>query len=146
MVAGGKCVLDACRRVRVSRATFYRWRDSRPDVAVMYQQACRSRLVAVERELQEVKEHMAGIRATVPDERPRGGLTCKAYLRAVTDYCVPVEVLPGLEMRVSRRAYRRQRCKMWQELRWLRAWLDELRLERARLLGRLNRCPAGWCQ
>ena len=38
MVAGGKSVLDACRRVRVSRATFYRWAARRPDVADMYQE------------------------------------------------------------------------------------------------------------
>lgn len=142
MVAGGKCVLDACRRVRVSRATFYRWRDSRPDVAAMYQQACRARLATVENELAVVRDEMARVRATVSAVRPREGVSVRAYIRALGDMRVPAHVLNNMHPRMSRRTYQKKRRKMWQNMELLREWLDELRLERARLLGRLERCGA----
>lgn len=140
MVAGGKSVLDACRRVRVNRATFYRWMHARPVVAKMYQEACRSRLDAVEDELELVREEMQRMRATVPAERPRGGVYFGVMLRAIRNPRTPAHVLEALHPRTSRRSYQRQRRKMWQDMEWLRAWLDELRLERARLRGRLERC------
>lgn len=142
MVAGGKSVLDACRRVRVSRATFYRWAARRPDVADMYQEACRARLDAVENELAEVREEIARVRATVPAVRPREGVSVRAYIRALGDMRVPAHVLNNMHPRMSRRAYQKKRREMWQNMEWLREWLDELRLERARLLGRLERCGA----
>lgn len=142
MVAGGKCVLDACRRLRVSRATFYRWRDSRPDVAAMYQQACRARLATVENELESVRREIARIRATVPDERPRGGVYFGEFIRAIRNPLTPAVILERMHPRTSRRDYRRMRHKMWREVRWMYEWQDVLKLERARLLGRVARCPA----
>lgn len=142
MVAGGKSVLDACRRVRVSRATFYRWVAGRPDVAEMYREACRARLDAVENELVKVRDEIARVRATVPAVRPREGVSVRAYIGALGDMRVPAHVLNNMHPRMSRRAYQKKRREMWQNMEWLREWLDELRLERARLLGRLERCGA----
>ena len=142
MVAGGKSVLGACRRVRVSRATFYRWRDSRPAVAAMYQQSCRARLATVKKELEGVSGEIVRIRATVPDERPRGGVYFGEFIRAIRNPFTPAAILERMHPRTSRRVYRRMRHKMWQEVRWLYEWQDELKLERARLLGRVARCPA----
>ena len=142
MVAGGKSVLDACRRVRVNRATFYRWMHARPDVARMYQEACRARLDAVENELGVVNEEMQRMRATVPAERPRGGVYLGVMLRAIRNPHTPARVLESLHPRTSRRHYQRQRREMWRGIEWMREWRDELRLERARLLGRLARCGA----
>lgn len=139
MVACGKSVLDACRRVRVSRATFYRWAAGRPDVAELYQKACRARLDAVENELSLVEDEISRLRATVPAVRPRGGVTFRQMLRAIIDESVPVHVWDSMRPRMSRRVYQRKRREMWQDTEFLRDWKDELRLERARLLGRLER-------
>ena len=142
MVAGGKSVLDACRRVRVNCATFYRWMHARPVVAKMYQEACKARLDAVENELVKVRDEIARVRATVPAVRPREGVSVRVYIRPLGDMRVPAHVLNNIHPRMSRRAYQKKRRKMWQNMEWLREWLDELRLERARLLGRLERCGA----
>lgn len=139
MVAGGKSVLDACRRVRVNRATFYRWMHARPVVAKMYQEACKARLDAVENELVKVRDEIARVRATVPAVRPREGVTFRQMLRAIIDESVPVHVWDSMRPRMSRRVYQRKRREMWQDTEFLRDWKDELRLERARLLGRLER-------
>lgn len=45
MVANGRSMLYACKRVRVNRATFYRWMNARLAVAGMYQDACRQGLM-----------------------------------------------------------------------------------------------------
>ena len=142
MVAGGKSVLDACRRVRVSRATFYRWAARRPDVADMYQEACRARLDAVENELAEVREEIARVRAAVPAVRPRDGVSWGVIRKAFLNPFTPAAVLEHMHPRMSRRAYQKKRREMWQNTEFLRDWKDELRLERARLLGRLERCGA----
>ena len=142
MVAGGESVLDACKRVRVNRATFYRWMNARPAVADMYHGACKARLEVVEDELVEVRNEIARVRATVPAVRPREGVSVRSYIRALGDMRVPAHVLNNMHPRMSRRAYQKKRREMWQNMEWLREWLDELRLERARLLGRLERCGA----
>lgn len=142
MVADGRSVLDACKRVRVNRATFYRWAARRPEVAEMYQEACQARLDAVENELAVVRDEMARVRATVPAVRPREGVSVRAYIRALGDMRVPAHVLNNMHPRMSRRAYQKKRREMWQNMELLREWLYELRLERARLLGRLERCGA----
>lgn len=133
-------MLDACRWVRVSRATFYRWAAGRPDVAEMYREACRARLDAVENELAVVRDEMARVRATVPAVRPRDGVSWGVIRKAFLNPFTPASVLEHMHPRMSRRAYQKKRRKMWQDMEWLRERLDELRLERARLLGRLERC------
>lgn len=138
-VAAGESVLAGCRRARVSRATFYRWAGCMPAVAAMYEEACRARLEVVEVELAGVRGEIEEIKATVPDVRPRGGVPFGAWLRAVVNPFTTLEELRGLQVRMSRREFRNKR----QRLRWklfvplMR--LDALRLERARLLGRLGR-------
>lgn len=139
MVAGGKSVLDACRRVRVSRATFYRWAAGRPDVAELYQKACRARLDAVENELALVEDEISRLRATVPAVRPRVGVSFSVMIKAIRNPDTPAHVLESLRPRMSRRVYQKKRREMWQNTEFLRDWKDELRLERARLLGRLER-------
>ena len=144
-VAAGGSVLAGCRRAGVSRATFYRWADLRPAVAAIYQQACRERLAVVDSNLAMVRDEIAEIRATVPDERPRGGVTFRQMIRAIVDETVPVHVLEKMRTRTSRRTYRRKRSEMWQSLAGWFEWRDSLRLERARLRGRLDRCRKYGC-
>lgn len=138
MVAGGKSVLDACRRVRVSRATFYRWAAGRPDVAELYQKACRARLDAVENELSLVEDEITRLRATVPDERPRDGVYFGEFIRAIRNPFTPAAILERMHPRMSRRAYRRKRQRMRGLLVLPRLRWEALRLERARLLRRLK--------
>lgn len=140
MVANGRSVLYACKRVRVNRATFYRWMNARPAVAGMYQDACRARLDAVIDQLAWVQQEIDRIRATVPAERPRGGVSFGELLRAIRNPYTPAHVLDNMHPRTSRRCYQRQRRKVWNDTEHLRLWRDELRLEYARLLGRLERC------
>lgn len=140
IVAGGKSVLSACRRVKVNRATFYRWMNARPAVAMMYQAACRARLDTVIDQLAWVQQEIARMRATVPAERPRDGVYFGELLRAIRNLNTPSHVLENMHSRTSRRCYQRQRREMWQNTEYLREWRDELRLEYARLLGRLERC------
>lgn len=142
MVADGGSVLDACKRARVNCATFYRWMNARPAVADMYQDACRARLNTVIDQLAWVQQEIDRMRATVPAERPRGGVYFGEWLRAIRNPYTPAHVLRNMHTRTSRRCYQRQRRKMWQNTEHLREWRDELRLEYARLLGRLNRCGA----
>lgn len=137
-VAVGESVVAGCRRARVSRATFYRWAGVRPDVADLYQRACRARLASVESELRTVREEIAEIQATVPDERPRGGVPFRVWLRAVSDLDNPGSVWRNIRPRMSRRAYRRKRQRMRGLLVLPRLRWEALRLERARLLRRLK--------
>ena len=145
MVAGGESVLDACKRVRVNRATFYRWMNACPAVAEMYREACKARLEAVENELVGVRKEIAVIRATVPDVRPKGGVCCGEFLRMVRNPYTTDAMLQGVTLKVSRRSYRRQRMRMRGKIVVPLIRLDMLRLERARLRGRLLRsvekCP-----
>jgi hypothetical protein len=140
MVAGGKSVLDACKRVRVNRATFYRWMNYRPAVAEMYHDACKARLEVVEDELATVSREIDEIRATVPAVRPKDGVCCGTFLRMIRNPYTTVAMLQGVKMKVSRRNYRRQRQRMRGKLVVPLIRLDMLRLERARLRGRLQRC------
>ena len=142
MVADGRSVLDACKRVRVNRATFYRWMNARPAVAEMYQDACRARLDTVVDQLAWVQQEIDRMRATVPAERPRGGVTFGVFIKAIRNPFTPAAVGEKLYLRTSRRCYQRRRREMWQNMEFLRERKDELRLEYARLLGRLNRCGA----
>lgn len=139
MVAGGESVLDACKRVRVNRATFYRWMNARHAVAEMYREACKARLEAVENELVGVRKEIAAIRATVPDVRPKGGVCCGAFLRMVRNPHATAAMLQGVTLKVSRRGYRLQRQRMRGRLVVPLIRLDMLRLERARLRGRVKR-------
>lgn len=140
MVAGGESVLDACKRVRINRATFYRWMNARPAVAEMYRDACKARLEAVENELVAVRREIDMIQATVPDVRPKDGVCCGTFLRMICNPYTTVAMLQGVKMKVSRRNYRRQRQRMRGKLVVPLIRLDMLRLERARLRGRLQRC------
>lgn len=140
MVAGGESVLDACKRVRVNRATFYRWMNARPAVAEMYREACKARLEVVEDALAGVREEIDAIRATVPDVRPKGGVCSGEFLRRIRNPYTPAALLQGVTLKVSRRNYRRQRQRMRGRLVVPLIRLDMLRLERARLRGRLQRC------
>lgn len=142
MVADGRSVLDACKRVRVNRTTFYRWMNARPAVAKMYQDACRVRLDTVIDQLAGVQQEIDRMRATVPAERPRGGVTFGTFIKAIRNPFTTVAEAENLYLRTSRRCYQRQRREMWQNTEFLREWRDELRLEYARLLGRLERCGA----
>lgn len=142
MVADGKSVLDACRWVKVNRATFYRWMNARPVVAEMYQEACRARLNTVIDQLALVQQEIDRMRATVPAERPRGGVTFGTFIKAIRNPFTTVAEAENLYLRTSRRCYQRQRREMWKNTEFLREWRDELRLEYARLLGRLERCGA----
>lgn len=140
MVADGESVLDACKRVCVNRATFYRWMNARPAVAEMYREACKARLEVVEDELAGVREEIAAIRATVPDVRPKGGVCSGEFLRRIRNPYTLAALLQGVTLKVSRRNYRRQRQRMRGRLVVPLIRLDMLRLERARLRGRLQRC------
>lgn len=140
LVADGEAVLDACRRVRVNRATFYRWMNARPAVAEMYLDACMARLEAVENELEVVRREIDEIRATVPAVRPKGGICCGTFLRMIRNPYTTAAMLQGVTMKVSRSNYRRQRQRMRGKLVVPLIRLDMLRLERARLRGRLQRC------
>ena len=139
MVAGGKSVLDACKRERINRATFYRWMNACPAVAEMYHDACKARLEAVENELVGVRKEIAAIRATVPAVRPKDGVCCGEFLRKIRNPYTTAAMLQGVTLKVSRRGYRLQRQRMRGRLVVPLIRLDMLRLERARLRGRVKR-------
>lgn len=145
MVAGGKSVLAACRRVRVSRATFYRWTTSRPEVAKLYQQACQDRLSEVDRDLSFVGEEIQRIRSSVPPVRPRDGVSFKVFLKAIRNPYTPAAILERMHPRTSRHEYQKKRREMQKRVESWVKWQGELKLEKARLLGKLKRGGAMPC-
>lgn len=141
-VAGGDSVLSGCRLAGVGRASFYRWCKSVPVVAQMYREACQARLDEVEIELMDVRKEIENIRASVPSVRPRGGVYLGKALKLVESPGITPAELGALRLRVSRRSFRARRQKMHARLVLPLLRLDCLRLERARLLGKLRRCES----